>query len=764
MLSNKKNLHFVGIGGIGMSGIAIVLSGLGYKISGSDLKPNNLTKKIEDMGGKIFKGHTSSNLPRDVEAVVYSTSVSSDNPEIVKAKRMGLPIVHRAEVLAYLLNKAKGIAVTGTHGKTTTTSLIGVMLENCRFDPTVIIGGEVDLFNGNAKLGKGDYLVAEADESDSSFMYFRPIYSVITNIEMEHIDHFKTLKDAISAYRVFANNLKVNGILFYNYEDHNIRKVLKNFKGVTRSFGFSKKADIHPTGIEMSEFTSSFNCIYNGENLGKVNLKIPGKHNVLNSLACILLGLNLGLKFEDIVHSIKDFTGAKRRFHLRTETKDIMLIDDYAHHPTEIRAVLAACRNWPDKRVVAIFQPHRYTRTKFLAGDFGKCFKGADKLILTDIYAASEKPIEGISVKTIYDKVIKSGLKDVRIMKKGDIADHVFKIKRPGDMILVLGAGDIKEVADELFERFKKECDIHEEHPVEGLKKIVKGRALLEEMIGPHTSFKIGGPANIWIEPDDMSDLRQILRFARVKKMPVFVIGSGSNLLVRDNGYKGIVIHLESDYFKKIKVKGSRVSLGAGFSMPRLVKLCNDKGLGGLESLVGIPGTVGGAIYMNAGGSSNPIYKNIGEFVTLLKVMDYSGNIKVLRRRELRFGYRCSNLDPYIILEAVLKLEKESPEALNSRCSKFLKMKKEKQVLDIPSAGCVFKNPENFQFTCGQMIDMLGLKGVSIGGAEVSRKHANFIVNKRGATSEDVLKLLELIKYKVKDNFDISLELEIKVV
>lgn len=456
MILEKKNIHFIGVGGIGMSALALILLKRGYKVSGSDLESNNLTQKLIKMGGRIFLGHNVYHLPPDAQAVAYSSSINNANPEIAEARKRNIPILKRAQVLGEILNKKKGIAVTGTHGKTTTTSLISVMLEKCGLDPTVMIGGEVDLFSGNAKSGSGEYVVAEADESDGSFLYLKPLYSVITNIEMEHIDYYKTLDDAVDSYAAFANNMKKTGKLFYNFDDDNTKKMLAAYKGASESFGFSKDADIYPHEIKLNEFHSSYVCVYNNEVIGRVSLKIPGRHNILNSLATILVGFKLGLSFESITRSIQNFTGTKRRFHLRADSDGVMLIDDYAHHPTEIRAVLDACRSWKDRRLIVVFQPHRYTRTKFLAEEFGCCFKGADKLILTDIYAASEEPIEGVSVKNIYDRVKRSGVNDVTMMSKENVADHVMKLKKRGDMIIVLGAGDIKEVANELSERLNK--------------------------------------------------------------------------------------------------------------------------------------------------------------------------------------------------------------------------------------------------------------------------------------------------------------------
>jgi len=456
VILEKNNMHFIGIGGIGMSGIALVLLKMGYKISGSDLGSNNLTEKLTKEGAGIRFGHDHDNIPPETEVVVYSSSINDSNPEIREARKRNLLIVKRAQVLAELLNGKNGIAVTGTHGKTTTSSLISIMLENCGLDPTAIIGGEVEIFKGNSKCGKGEYVVAEADESDGSFLYLKPLYSVITNVEMEHVDYYETLEDAIDSYAAFAKNTKKGGCLFYNAEDDNIKKVLKKFNGKRESFGLSKDADIYPHEIMMNEFYTSYVCVYKNEVIGRVSLHIPGKHNILNSLAAILIGFKLGLSFESICRSIQDFTGTKRRFHLRADVDGVMLIDDYAHHPTEIRAVLDACRNWKDRRVIVVFQPHRYTRTKFLAEEFGRCFKGADKLILTDIYAASEEPIEGVSVKNIYDRVRLHGLNDVTMMNKESIARHVMDMKKRGDMIVVLGAGDIKEVSDELSEKLNK--------------------------------------------------------------------------------------------------------------------------------------------------------------------------------------------------------------------------------------------------------------------------------------------------------------------
>jgi len=769
MIDKKKNIHFVGVGGIGMSGIAQILLEMGHNVSGSDIEKSHITERLEAMGGKMFAGHRASNLPSSLDILVYSSSITEDNPEMKEGLRRKAGIMHRARMLGEIFNRKRGIAVSGTHGKTTTTSLISVMLENARLGPTAIIGGEVSQFNGNAKLGVGPYAVAEADESDGSFVYLKPLYAVITNMEMEHLDHFKSLEHIHASYRAFIDNIKDGGAVFYNTDDMNTRIAMKGFRKAHEGFGFSRNADMYPIGIKMEGFNTSFRCVYKNKVLGSVNLSIPGRHNILNAMAAILVGLKIGIGFKEIARSIKDFDGAKRRFQLRADAGGVMLIDDYAHHPTEIRAVLDACRNWKPKRIVAIFQPHRFSRTKFLADEFGRCFKGVDKLILTDIYAASEKAIRGVSIMSVYDRVKENGVSDITVLKKEAIPEHVMRIKRSGDMILVLGAGDIKNVADRLSDMLNKEAALsmscsQNKTLIAELKRKVRGRIAAGEKLSRRTSFKIGGRSGIWIEPADIDDLREALIFISKHKVLMFIIGNGSNVLASDSGFNGILIHLGAESFKRIKIIGTKITVGAGFSLPKLVRMVCENGLGGLESLVGIPGTTGGAIYMNAGGHKNPAYRNIGEFITSLKVMDYNGKVKTLKKKELVFGYRSSNLDRYIVLEAEFRLDRSERTALISSCGRFLKMKRDKQMLDLPSAGCIFKNPDNSQFTCAQMIDMLNLKGKRIGGAEVSDKHANFIVNRGNASCKDVLELVDFIKSRVKENYGIDLELEVKLI
>lgn len=458
MLENIKKLHFVGIGGVGMSAIAEVMLDKGYEISGSDLSDSEVVKKLRSKGAVIYKGHNASNV-EGKEAIVLSSAIHQDNPELVQAKKLGLKIFHRSDILAYLLNAVKGIAVAGAHGKTTTSSMISVVLEHAKVDPTIIIGGFVDYLDGNAKLGKSDYLVAEADESDGSFLKFYPHISVVTNIEDDHMDHYGSMENIIKAFVQFIQNLdKENGLAVLCFDNENIRNIAPKVDRNYISYALEHEADYTATDIVTDGPHTTFSVVYKGENLGKVTVNVPGRHNVLNALATIAVCRQLGLSMQEIADGFTAFVGTKRRFQTKFRNNDVWIVDDYAHHPTEIQTTIKAAKQTKPNRLVVAFQPHRYTRTQLLREEFGSCFKGADVLILTDIYAASEDPIPGISGKTIVDEVKKqTGVDAVYIEKLADIAPWLKNNTQKGDLIITMGAGNIYTVGETLADEFKHE-------------------------------------------------------------------------------------------------------------------------------------------------------------------------------------------------------------------------------------------------------------------------------------------------------------------
>lgn len=437
-----------------MSGIAQILLAQGLKVSGSDLKSSQLIEKLRSLGAKVSIGHSSSNIT-NADLVIYSSAIKQTNPELQAANSRNILLVTRAEALAALANQKKSIAVAGAHGKTTTASLISHMLVKCGFQPTVCVGGELFSLNGNAFLGKSHYFVLEADESDGSFLSLEPFYSVITNIDREHLDYYKDLGEIAETFQKFMGNTKERGCLFFCQDDAGLMKIVRALNRESFSYGLSHKADVFAEDIKVQNNLSRSSCIYRGKNLGELILRIPGRHNICNSLAAVAVGLKLGINFDSIQQALSSYKGVRRRLELKLKEKDLLVFEDYAHHPTEIKATLAALRGFRPKRILAVFQPHRYTRTKFLIDDFGSCFRGADHLIVSDIYPASEPPIEGVSAKDICQKAREAEIKDVRFLPKEVILRHLIQEIKPGDLVAVMGAGDIGSIADALAKRIK---------------------------------------------------------------------------------------------------------------------------------------------------------------------------------------------------------------------------------------------------------------------------------------------------------------------
>ncbi len=456
----NKRLYFIGIGGAGMSAIAYVLLEMGYNVSGSDKSLNPMTTRLVQKGGKVYLGHKSDNVV-NADLVVVSTAISKDNCEYKEALKREIPIWHRAEMLSALMSDKISIAIAGTHGKTTTTSMTALLLEKIGLNPTSIIGGELDDIGGNSKLGKGEYIVAEADESDGSFLKMSPDYTIITNIEADHLDYYENYDNVTSAFMKFLEGIKADGKAFLCYDDIGLRKLAKKLSGNVVSYAIENTdADILAKDVEILEGGSEFNVLLSGESLGRMKLNVPGLHNIENSLGVLGLGLEIGIKFSDIADSLRLYRGVRRRFQFKGRVDDINVYDDYAHHPTEVEATLKAAANYKKgktKRIIAVFQPHRFSRTYHLFREFGKAFGNADVLILTDIYSAGERPIQNVSGDSIYNKVVDSGHKDVKyIQEKEKIADYLLDIVQAGDMVITMGAGDIWKVGEELVSRLTK--------------------------------------------------------------------------------------------------------------------------------------------------------------------------------------------------------------------------------------------------------------------------------------------------------------------
>ncbi|MGM0436873.1 MAG: UDP-N-acetylmuramate--L-alanine ligase [Bacillota bacterium] len=459
----EKHIHLIGIGGISMSGIAKLLLINDYKVSGSDIKYSKVIERLKKNGAKISIGHDSNNIKRwgKPDSVVISSAIGNDNPELKMAKKFGINILKRAEMIAKLMNDKKTIAVSGTHGKTTTTGLIASLLQNNKnFDPTIMLGGNLDILDGNIHVGKGEYFITEADESDGSLLYFDPYLTVVTNIELEHLDYYTNEKKLLDTFNKFILKTDKRGKAIVCAEDKTINKLVDLNNNDILTYGF-KNGKIQAKNIKSLPFGSLFDVEFNNKKIGEINLQIPGSYNILNSLAAISVGLYLGMSFTAIKKGIEKFSGVKRRFEKKGLIDDVLVIDDYAHHPTEIKETLKAATNTGFNRVIAVFQPHRYSRTKYLFEEFCNSFSNADRLIITDIYSANEK-VENEEDKLLAEKMADkcSRIYDYEVSyieKLKEIPDFLNSIIKSRDIVITIGAGDIYKSGEKLIELLKKD-------------------------------------------------------------------------------------------------------------------------------------------------------------------------------------------------------------------------------------------------------------------------------------------------------------------
>ncbi|MBF0479586.1 MAG: UDP-N-acetylmuramate--L-alanine ligase [Candidatus Omnitrophica bacterium] len=449
----KQHYHLVGVGGIGMGGLAGLLLAAGYKVTGSDVKENDMIVMLRKQGAEITIGHQASHVGNP-DFVAVSTAIKADNPEIVVAREKNIPVLRRAQLLAQLMKDYKNIAVTGAHGKTTTSSMILHTLQVNNLSPTGAIGGIVRTLSTNIALGEGNYFVAEVDDSDGTHLFFHPDYSVITNMDREHMDFYRDLDHIGELYQQYLEQTSKQGMIFLCGDDANLMAIAKKSGRSFVTFGLNKENLIHPENVWINKLQSQFDCVLDNEVLGQVILNVPGRHNIINALACMAVCLEIGIKFDDIVKALESFRGVERRFQLIGEKNGITVYDDYAHHPTEIKAtcqVASSLKGEKIQRVVAVFQPHRYTRLKHLWNEFLTCFEGCDVLLVTDVYAASEQPIEGIRAEVFVDSMKKITKNEVIYVNRDKLLECILGLARPGDLVLTLGAGDITKLGKEVL-------------------------------------------------------------------------------------------------------------------------------------------------------------------------------------------------------------------------------------------------------------------------------------------------------------------------
>ena len=458
MFKKYQHIHFVGIGGVGMSGIAEVLLTLGYRVTGSDARRSETVERLERLGAKVYLGHAAGHV-EGAHVVVYSSAVARENAEVAAARQRGIPVIGRAEMLAELMRLKYGIAIGGTHGKTTTTSMVAAVLDAGGLDPTVVVGGRVHGLGANARLGQGEFLVAEADESDGSFLKLSPTIAVVTTVDEEHLDHYADLDAIVSAFLAFVNKVPFYGCAVVCLDDTNLQRMIPGMEKRVVTYGLNAGADVTARRLTFAEMRSSFEVMHRGTSLGAMALQVPGRHNVLNALAATAVALDLEIPFPKIQSALAGFAGVQRRFQIRGVVRDVLVVDDYGHHPAEIRATLAAAKAGFDRRVITVFQPHRYSRTQHLHDEFLTAFYQSDVLIVMDIYPAGEAPIPGVHARELADGIAAHGHREVLYLgsDRAAIVDYLCESTRAGDLVLTLGAGDVGQLGGELLQRLGDE-------------------------------------------------------------------------------------------------------------------------------------------------------------------------------------------------------------------------------------------------------------------------------------------------------------------
>mgnify|MGYP001619479246 CR=1 FL=1 len=752
-------LHFVGIGGTGMSGIAEVLANLGYDVRGSDAHLSPVTTRLEALGIRIYGAHASDNVG-DADVVVVSTAIKRDNPEVLEARRNGIPVIRRAEMLAELMRMKYGIAVAGTHGKTTTTSLVATILDRGGIDPTVVIGGRLKSLRTGARLGEGEYLVAEADESDGSFLRLVPTIAVITNIDAEHLDHWSGgLPQIVDAFVDFANKVPFYGAAVVCLDHPTVQSMLPRIEKRVLTYGTSLEADYAAESVRVETLGTSFEVRRRGEALGRVRLGgVIGRHNVLNALAAIAVGEEVGVPFGVCVEALAQFEGIGRRFERKGEVGSVLVVDDYGHHPAEIVATLAAAREAHARRLVVAFQPHRHTRTQLLWDDFATAFDAAHTLVVADIYGAGETPIEGVSARTLAQAITAHGHRDATYVGSVEqAATRLRDIVRPGDLVVTLGAGDIWQAGEELLAYL---ATTSERPWLPDLARIAGLRVQPAAPLASRTSLRIGGPAEVLCTVERLDALVALWNVVERHALALTIVGGGTNLLVSDDGIDGVVLELGGDFDRIEEHTGTDPSLwyvGAACATGKLVRRALQRGLAGVEVLAGVPGTVGGALIMNAGGHSGAIAGAVHRVHVLVE-----GRDRWLSVDEAGFGYRTSSFPRRaLLLGAELRLRVAADiEAVRREVREAQARRRQTQPLTLPNAGSIFKNPPG-EFA-GRLIEQAGCKGWREGDAVGSMLHANFIVNEGAARARDVWQLMGRVRGAVEERFGVTLELEIR--
>lgn len=755
-----RHCHLVGVGGAGMTPLAMLLAQRGWAVSGED---DGLTagaqRWLEQTGVSLG---ASGIVPPATDLLVYSSAISPKHPARVAAAGRGLPQVRRGELLAELLRDRKLIAVVGAHGKTTTTGMLVTALRRAGFGAGWLLGG---LFQDDsvppAALDLNGWVVAEIDESDGTIDRFSPEITVATNLDWDHPDYYRQIGDLEATFAALFSRTR-SAIYLNPACALSARLAARGFTAKVHRFGFEGEFSVRIAGFVDGRQIVDLSHSYGAT---RARVRAGGDFNALNAAAALAVCVQLGVPVTPDL--LADYPGVKRRQVVLLETEKLQVIEDYAHHPTEIAALIGGMRRLPHKRLLVAFQPHRFSRTARFKADFARALVGADELFLLDVYAASEQPIAGGTTADIYAEIARSGSGTRVHYLPGDRAGFLRLLRervRDGDLVLFVGAGDINECAAEFVRELEGEVSQVSRWAecLQAVRAVLspETKLLESEPLGPKTTMRVGGPARYYAEPANEADLSLLLRETQRRGLPVLMLGRGSNLLVPDEGVDALVLRLAGREWQRFEARADgRVEAGAGLRLKELCGLAAARGLRGFEFLEGIPGTLGGALRMNAGAMGGWTF----DVVESVRLALRDGTVRTLRRYELHVAYRdCRELADAVALGAVLRPVSTGvpPAEIQAQIASFQARRLATQPRD-PSAGCMFKNPPNE--SAGRLIDALGLKGERVGDAEVSPVHANFIVNRGQATAADIIALMRRVRERVKAAHGIELEPEVQL-
>ena len=749
---NPISVHLIGVAGSGMSGLALLLLGMGHRVSGSDRVTTSETDRMQGLGLTFSSPHHADEV-HGADVVVYSSAIREENIARAEARKHNIPCIRRAECLAAILHTRQGVIISGTHGKTTTSAMCAHVLRRSGVMPCHYVGAEIPVLGTNAHWEENaELMIAEGDESDGTLALYHPEHAVVLNVEEEHLDFYRDIHHIKEIFTQVLDQTQGKKIYFAGCP---VASDLCADRDGAISYGW-ENADFVASDICETGGTTTFDVHKQGNLLGRVELGIPGRHNVLNALAAIAVADAAKVDFQLVARALSTFAGAKRRFENKYLSPRLRIIDDYGHHPTEVAATLQTARSLNPKRLVIVFQPHRYSRTQKLADDFGIALQAADRVFVTDIYPASELPIEGVTAQTIVDAVHAHG--DTRADVVGEIATAHYAVGnalRDGDLLITLGAGNVHTIGTAIardmtvLEEMLRYC--RDGDPS-------KMNAKLYEPMNRHTTILCGGPAQFWLEPHTADAFACVVSYCRERGIPQRVMGRGSNLLVRDGGIRGAVIRPNGGEMSDVQVEGDVIIAGAGARFKKVASVAATHGLTGMEWMEGIPGNVGGGLRMNAGAMGSETFDQ----VISVRFLDEDGKIRERSREQILANYRnVPELRRNFALSARFQAQKADPDLIASRM-KESKTKRQGSQPIAASAGCVFKNPS--EMPAGQLIDQLGMKNATFGHARVSSIHGNFIVNDGKAKAEEILGLIDNIRRKAKAKYDITLETEVQII